>query len=568
MLGRDDMMVRSRCGIQVPRSSKLIDMLAIAAVWCVALAIINPVGDFPLNDDWSYELDVRQLLEYGDFRPAGWVAVSLLTHVLWGALFCIPTGVSFNALRLSTLTMSLLGILGTYLLTMEVCGSRRVAVLVALILGFCPVYCALSVTFMTDVLSITLMILPAALFVRFLRHGSQVELLTGTLLAVAATMARQSALAVPIAFGIILVVRRGLTVRNIARAAAPAAICLAALCAYQEWLAATGRLPALYAVQIQDLAQRLVHGRANMPVFADCAHDALLYLGWFLSPLLVFAAGSIWRHHGKHAIAPLTLSFAAMLLGLLWDRDQVMPTSYNIVVRSGIGPLTLSDTYIMNLKHVVPLRGSVWLAITAVSLLGAAVLITAVGLYAAGLLPRFWPGRMNDDESTAAFLLLASGIYLLPHLAAMRDRYMIPALPFLAAGIAAAYPDLLHARFRLGRIAAAALLVALALFATCGTRDYLAWNRARWQALDNLMERDHVPAEDIDGGFEFNGLHFYDPQYQFDAQKSWWWVQGDTYRIAFGPIPGYVIVKTYEYSNWMPPHVGQVLVLKRTGLKP
>jgi hypothetical protein len=76
------------------------------------------------------------------------------------------------------------------------------------------------------------------------------------------------------------------------------------------------------------------------------------------------------------------------------------------------------------------------------------------------------------------------------------------------------------------------------------------------------MESKHVKAEDIDGGFEFNGWYMYDSQYKSDPKKSWWWVQGDTYRIGFGSMPGYTVIKEYSYLHWMPPHAGKIVVLK------
>ncbi len=75
----------------------------------------------------------------------------LLTHVLWGSLFCIPFGFSFTALRFSTLTLGLIGILGTYFLLREVKSDRYIAFMGAMLLASNPIYVALSNTFMTDV---------------------------------------------------------------------------------------------------------------------------------------------------------------------------------------------------------------------------------------------------------------------------------------------------------------------------------------------------------------------------------------------------------------------------------
>src|SRR5580765_8375698 len=82
------------------------DLLILAAFWLVGLLVVWPVGNFPLNDDWAFARSVKRLLETGSFYPTAWAAMPLFTQTLWGALFCLPMGFSFNALRCSTLVMS------------------------------------------------------------------------------------------------------------------------------------------------------------------------------------------------------------------------------------------------------------------------------------------------------------------------------------------------------------------------------------------------------------------------------------------------------------------------------
>src|SRR6266850_6812147 len=96
------------------RSDWLVDFVAIAFLWSVAVVIVNPIGNFPLNDDWAMATTVKRLVEDGIYRPSGWTGMPLITQTLWGALFCIPFGFSFTALRFSTLAISLTGVFGTY----------------------------------------------------------------------------------------------------------------------------------------------------------------------------------------------------------------------------------------------------------------------------------------------------------------------------------------------------------------------------------------------------------------------------------------------------------------------
>ena len=159
-----------RLPVRIPKGAAR-DMLLLAAIWVASLFIVNPVGDFPLNDDWSFGLAVKRLLQTGDFRPTGWASMPLITQTLWGSLFCLPAGFSFNALRLSTLLLSLCSILGVYLLVRQAHPSRMLAAVTALTLGFNPIYYVLSNTFMTDVPFTAFLLAAAWFFSRNLRGG-------------------------------------------------------------------------------------------------------------------------------------------------------------------------------------------------------------------------------------------------------------------------------------------------------------------------------------------------------------------------------------------------------------
>jgi 4-amino-4-deoxy-L-arabinose transferase-like glycosyltransferase len=207
----------TECDYYIPKMTAAIDMLVIAFLLCFSFIVTNPLGDFPLNDDWSFGLTVKHMIENGDFRPIGWTSMPLIIQVLWGSLFSIPAGFSFSALRISTLTLSLLGVFATYLLFRELRQPRRLAVITALTLAFTPIYYALSHTFMTDVPYTAIAIIAAVFFVRNLRSGSDLALFLGTILAVAATLTRQLAISVPLAFAVAFILKNGIKKLNILR---------------------------------------------------------------------------------------------------------------------------------------------------------------------------------------------------------------------------------------------------------------------------------------------------------------------------------------------------------------
>src|SRR5262245_2719136 len=105
-------------------------------MWLVPLAMLRPLHDTPFVDDWAYAWSVEHLLQTGEFRILDWSVSLDAAHVLWGALFCAPFGFSFTALRLSTWVLSLLGLVGFYVLLRELGASRRDTLLGVALVGF------------------------------------------------------------------------------------------------------------------------------------------------------------------------------------------------------------------------------------------------------------------------------------------------------------------------------------------------------------------------------------------------------------------------------------------------
>src|SRR5262245_54012408 len=112
--------VRERLTIETIRNSLLI--LAFS-IW--PLLLLQPLRNFPMNDDWTYAWAVENLLNTGTLKILDWSTSVNVAQVLWGALFCLVLGFSFVALRLSTWVISLLGLWGLYLLLQELNVSRR-----------------------------------------------------------------------------------------------------------------------------------------------------------------------------------------------------------------------------------------------------------------------------------------------------------------------------------------------------------------------------------------------------------------------------------------------------------
>ena len=532
----------------------------IAFIWLAGLVIVRPWGNFPLGDDWSFGRTVKLFLEHHDFTPCSWAAMPLLTNTFWGALFCLPSGFSFEALRFSTLVAALVGMFAVYTLVKMSRAPEWLAVMTALVLGFNPIFFPLSYTFMTDVLFVSVCLLASIFLLRNLQNGKNSDLFIGTALVVLGVLSRQLALAVPLAFAIVFCLKRGFRPQALWRALLPIVIGAVVLMVFQRWMTATGRLSYLTGQKDAELRTALLHPLESLPRFSNNLFSSLLYLGLFLLPVSLCVLASVWNAQKKKVQILFAISLWVLLLTYFcFQRDAgPMPLSSGVLTRSGIGPVTLRDVFFLDLNAPRDLPVAFWKTVTVLSAIGATALMTLVGLLILETAPKLRSRTMTDNQVMALFLWFVAAIYLAPILlTTLFDRYLIFAVPFLAAALVAVFQPIPKLSLRVF-IPATAILTAFVLFSVCSTRDYLTWNRARWAVTNDLLARQHLdPAKmELDGGFEFNGLNFYE-------RKGWWRVENPDYIIALGPVPGYATVEEHPYSQWLPPGSGKVLALKK-----
>jgi hypothetical protein len=233
-----------------------------------------------------------------------------------------------------------------------------------------------------------------------------------------------------------------------------------------------------------------------------------------------------------------------------------------VVDAAGIGPFITYDT-VRGLTVLDRSPGLVW------RIAGVAAAFGSVALLATGFEAARRAVRLRRGASPhAVFLLAVIGAYLVPFiLVDYFDRYLLFVLPFAMAlwaitwkGAAPPAP--------VRRAAAVAWIVATLLVAALATRDYFAWNRARWDAIREAQRRGATPAT-LDGGFEYNGYTGYEtrrspgPQGGSLEAKSWYWVVDDDYVVAFGPVPGYRELRTFPVKRWLSRTPGEVVLLRR-----
>ena len=555
------------------RSIVLFDLLLLTFSWLVAIVVVNPSGNFPLNDDWSYAIAVQRMLETGDFRPLGWTSSALISQTIWGTAFCKVFGYSFEVLRGATLTVSLLGIFAIYILALQLKLNRKKRLFLSLCIAFNPLWFALSFTFMTDVYFVTFTAITLLFFIRFLQEKKWIDWTFGIVFSLVAILCRQFGLFIPMAFCVIFLfvnlktfTNKKITIYTILQAILPLFIGLAVLFFFQNWMKNTGRTPFAYGAQTGRLWSLLQNPMELPTRFFKNTFIAFVYLGWFLLPLL---AKRWTRTNSRRWVILLS---AVVFSGLLYF-NKLMPLGKNIIQKTGIGPLSLYDTMMLDLPGIESIYSWLWLLITGLGVTGGSLLFYLITSILLKILTRIWNRNLEREDAIVLFLLLGTFIYFLPiALHGFFDRYLLPLLFLLPLAIFVFYDKNNTKIIRnsseniayLGMYISALLFTVMFIFSITTTHDYLSLNRTRWEAVRDLNEFENIPFSDIDGGLEFNGLYFYDAEYQTqDTTGIWWWTGKRDYVFSFSELPDFEAIKRYKYERWMPPHNAEIWILKR-----
>jgi 4-amino-4-deoxy-L-arabinose transferase-like glycosyltransferase len=571
-------------------ANPLAPYLALTGVWLMIVTIVPPVADFPLNDDWIYAKVVQHLVDTGQYRSNPYSDPTFILQAYWGAAFVKLFGFSFDTLRLSTLLLGLIAAWATCWCAAEAALSRRWSFLCGLVLLVNPLFVNASYTFMTDVPFIAALAISTAGFLRALRTDRVRWVWYANLAAVAAFFIRQFGVLVPVAFAPALLMLPWPLVRK----KAPHLVAALAV----PWMVAAVLLQVL-PVGGEDLAKPWDWSplgstfSARFLTVATFLATALVYLALFAAPLLVTirdASGK--RFPRRFERSHLLLAAVTGVLGWLvfrskWDRP---PHFGNVLYDFGVGPLLMPWAVADGKPDpVLRLEDGVWTAIVVPLIPGAACLALWLARALYGGLTRHGSEGATDrrvDFSLALLTLALVCPLILPPVLARFDRYFLPAL--IPLGILAARSVTRRFSFEPTRLDFALPAVSLAL-AVLSLQDYLAWNRARWQALNTLRTEFSAPLEQIDGGYEFNGW-FHSERFveasHAEGKKVFgpkgWWIVGDEYSIMGGGVPGdramspgaivrmplgerkrYEVIGTEPYFTWLGMQRREIALLKR-----
>ena len=560
-----DMTKRLRPDVAVSRQGFVTNdalwLVLLVALQLLLIAVIQPYGNFPLNDDWAYAHSAHWFNTEHRVRLSNWIAMNLLPQTVAGGLVVAAVGFSFDALRHLTQVVAILASIAAFFFFRVASLAPAHAFVATLVVIAMPSWPVLANSYMTDQYSLVFALAASALFLRFLETPSALLLVLATALALIGTLQRQVVIVVPFAFMLASIwAGRGRSARNVTIGAAPFALALVAELLYQWYLRTGPGIPEAQAnahARVWPLLVGALRGEGVLRGFAGLNAVSMAgYLGLFLFGWILWwgmpGASRRWRI----ACAVLAIVAAVVALACNW-LPPYQPD--NTIDAAGVGPFSLYG--VMTHPVFTPDRspGIIW-PVAGVAAAAGFVALCALALATLAHLSR----EGLEADRVRLFLAIVVCAYLAPFIVTgYFDRYLLFVLPFLIALWARTWPPSRNETRRVPRSVALTWIMLAMGTGAVATHDYFAWNRARWDAIRHA-ETLGATADRLDGGFEYNGFYGYETRRPgTSAGKSWWWVRDDEYAVTFSPVPGYQVKRTFAVDCWWSRTPARIYLLHR-----
>ena len=463
-------------------------------LFILTVVCVNPFWNTAIDDDWSYALTVKHLLDTGHYKLHDWATANMPFQAYWGAGFAKLVGYSHASLRISTLALWLVGLIAFYCLGLEHGFAPDEAGLLMLMLFSSPILLKMSFSFMTDVPYLSCFLTTLFIWTRALRTRQLGLMFLGSIAAAAAILTRQ--VGVALIGGLILV---WLAHKGRARNAALLGIGLLLPLVALGWQLRQVSVAPTWAMKWNLFQQAGYFSDPNTllkslwwrPVIA------LQYLAFFTPPLVLLPlAGLMDRRRRAAGGGPARTSGTRLLLLVgVWVVAVLAVASQ---WRAAPWPLPYVPTQFRILEQG-PVFARVLLA--GLTTLGAILLgWTFAGRYLSA-------GPWHESHRSERLIDLTTLCVVGGVLAfwVLEDEYLLPLLPY---GLLIVGRQFRSALDRLKRPLAAACFAVLAL-SVMSARSHLAWTEAYWSAGEAIRTTG-VEACEISSSFEWVGYHCFE----------------------------------------------------------
>ncbi|HEV2107732.1 MAG TPA: hypothetical protein VGR16_05675 [Thermomicrobiales bacterium] len=559
-------------------------MVSVLLLYVLAASVVPTFTPAPVGDDWVYSRSVEMLVREGRLQILDLSVVTLVFQIAWGTLFSLIFGLSFGAMRLSTVVLTFLSGIAFYALCRELAVDRIRSALGTMVYLFNPLAFVLGFTFMTDPQFSALLVGSTLFYLRGLRpdrpsHGATIA---GSVLAACASLVRQQGVLIPLAVVSYLLItgRLGRDRDGVRRFVEVVAIPVVATLLYYAWLFFAHGIPEQQDAFLRQILEAGWSG--SWQLIRYLTYIEAVYLGFILLPITFGALTGLWQLVSMRGwwrwnfvaawAAMLGIGMIAFALGPAHFGPLKMPYISQFVGVHGLGPNDLwggrpwlvgNGAVVRDALTWVSAASSLIVALAVARKLGVPASPTGAG---AGLCATigFWQvvGVLPPSYHFRTWIISV-------------DRYLLPLLPFAVLIVLWSLRGV-----RVSMAMAWAAIAAVGLFSTVATRDFLVFQGETWELARYANEKVGIPLMKLDAGASWDGYHLYEFSQATDIPPRThggpWWTDlfapatDSTFVISSSStVPeGYRTIAWTEYSSWLNTRPVYLFLLQRMETAP
>jgi hypothetical protein len=520
-----------------------IPILVLVLIYILLGCFLFSFENYPVDDDWSY-IKIAEKFHYtGKIQFTPWTAMSLVFQVWWGTCFTKLFGYSIEILRLSTLVISLLGLIFIYLLLQELKHHWLTGLLIVLLILFNPFSFPLNFTFFTDHFFISLLFISTYFYYKAFKDDKDSYLFIASLVASFSVLVRQNGILIPLSVFVYLLISKRSFKTIIRRGLITLVIPLATFIVFTYWLNVIHGPTAEYIKQTDKLLENLRKPYLLLIKIGWRPFLILEFMGFCLLPLSFSFLPKVKELFNRKNYFLLLLFCLAGTVFFLAFEHIGLYSSVDLL-RNGFRFAYISEYGFRDFLNILFFFYRV-----------LAFLAVASIVYLIYLLIKYRKSiREKFNLASPTFLILCIGIFQLLFLLTTLhkfSRYYLILIPFFIFFILE-----ITRYMSINKKVFIPLLTAYTLLSFAITQDFMSWNQLKWQAANQLKDKG-IPLQKTSAGFAWDAWHncqySLDHPYEITPQRGDvpWWIEDLTpvidpqYLISNSPVP-----TGFEFFNY------------------
>jgi len=518
----------------------------------MAFAVVWPVGEYPILDDWAFVKSLEHLHFQGKLVVMEWNPMSLTGHLVWGLIFTKTLGFSFLSTKIAVFCAGLLLSLIVYWFAVRHGTPPAMAFLAGIALLLNPLFLVHIFMYMTDVTGLVWQWLSiwclSLAFAKPPRAQVWLLLVLSSIFWALAFLTRQHGATVPLAAAAyVIIFDRRLLRWHIAIPALLPGIALSAFGLY--WHAINQPTNASFQTSAE-----LVQNFLTTPPWLSLPYifwSYAVYLGLFVGPLVIAIRGTRLQL-GR---LPMLIFVAGTWMSVQYWTHACMNGFYFPYCRNVITTFGMFHPH----ELVIWSRNQLWAREwgMAVGLIGVICFLLWIFWLAVSASAETRPEDPRADIRSSGIqflgLLLAFQIvYIVMTTPIVYDRHLLLLAPTAITLVAVAIP--MKEGISVTWVLPGLMLAGYSYYGLTCSHDLHAVSRAAFLEGKGLLDNG-VPADQIDGGYAFDGWYMYEQSHAESRPPALrlppWWPTGEPnphmeypwwiYGLITEVQPGYVI---------------------------